>query len=180
MPRYTCDPRMEVSGQTAMALIVNLEHDQIKPILETHGIGRIDPKQWYPVQKLLDVFSDVSELSGAMFNFVAVGMAAGELGAKNLPSEMKAMSLEDFLLTYAQIWQTRHRNADPDQMKAEKVDHHHIKIIGKTPYPDDILYGIFFAYARFFLKRSFVVKYDENTPRRDQGGEETIIHVRWE
>ncbi len=181
MKHYTCDPSMEVIGQTALALIINLNHDQMKDILAKHGLDQIDPEQWYPVQKVLDVFNDLTEQAGAMMNFVAVGKAAGELGAEHLPQEMAAMSLDEFLEAYARIWSLRHRNADPDDIKPEKVGDRHIKVTTKTPYPDDLLYGILWAYPRYFLTEGagFVVKYDENVPRRDQGGAETIIHITW-
>ena len=116
-----------------------------------------------------------------MFNFVAVGMAAGELGTKNLPPDMEKMSLEEFLEAYARIWVLRHRNADANAIKPEKVSDRHIRVTSRIPYPDDLLYGILYAYPRHFLPEGsgFVVKYDENIPRRDHGGEETVIHITW-
>jgi hypothetical protein len=172
---------MEVNGQSALALIININHDQMKEILENHGLDQIDPEQWYPLQQILDVFNELSERAGAMFNFVAVGKAAGELGAENLPPEMAKLSLAEFLEVYGRVWVSRHRNAAPDSITTEKVDDRHIKVISKVPYPDDLVYGIMYAYPRYFLPEGagFVVKYDENIPRRDQGGEETVIHITW-
>lgn len=180
MPHYTCDPNIQVTGTAIIPLFTNLEHEQIQPVLEKHKLDQIDQSQWYPVQKMLDVFSDISELPGSMFNFVAIGMAATEYGYDNLPPEMKTMSLDALLLTYSRIWQQRHRNTTSEMIKTEMVDPHHIRITVTTPYPDDLMYGIFYAYARKLLKTPFTVKYDDNVVRRDEGGEVTVIHINWE
>ncbi len=49
------------------------------------------------------------------------------------------------------------------------------------PYPDDLVYGVVFGFARRLLPPDvyFTVYYDAALPRRDEGGIETVIHVEW-
>ena len=53
-----------------------------------------------------------------------------------------------------------------------------------TTTPDDMSYGLLYAYARRFLPpgTQFTVYYDPDIPARDYGGdrEETIIHIEWD
>jgi hypothetical protein len=46
--------------------------------------------------------------------------------------------------------------------------------------PDDLEYGILYGFAKRFLAGTqFTVWYDEDLPRMDQGGDQTVIHVKW-
>jgi hypothetical protein len=180
MPRYNAfDPATELTGMTVMALIVNIHHADIAPILERHGLDRVDPQRWYPLQSVLNVLSDVSENPDAMANFVSIGMAAANIGYNALADSAKKMSLDQFFTLYGQVYQERHRG-DAGYVTSDKLNNHHLVIRMKIPYPDDLYYGVIYGYVRQFLSRSktpFSLKYDETQPRRDQGGEETIVHV---
>lgn len=182
MPHYTCDPNMEVAGATAMALLTHVNSEQTLPILHKHGLSQIDPAAWYPTQRVLDVLSDISELPGAMWDFVAIGMAAGEIGYNSLPEAMRTMPFADFLEQYAKVFAMRHRNVNGAILvEAMRNSHQHVQLIFDVPYPDDLMYGIFYTYARRFLPkgRPFTIKYDDLTPRKALGGQKTILHVMW-
>ena len=64
----------------------------------------------------------------------------------------------------------QHRNGDVGEERAEKLGDKHLRLIMKTPYPDDLAYGVVWGMARRFLPTGthFTVKYDEAaaTPRR--------------
>lgn len=182
MPRYTCDPAMELTGSTAMALLTHVNSEQTLPILQRRGLDQIDPTAWYPAQRVLDVLSDISELPGAMWDFVAIGMAAGEIGYSNLPETMRTMHFADFLEQYARVFAMRHRNSNPTTLvESVRNGNQHVQLIFDVPYPDDLIYGIFYAYARRFLPKgkAFTVRYDELTPRKEQGGPKTTLHIMW-
>ncbi len=181
MRRYTCDPNLKLIGQTVLSLFSNVRVEDIDPILEKHEIRLNDvrPDGWYPLARVMDAFSDLQEHASGMFNFVAVGIRAAELSP--LTPGIEAMSFEQFLLMYPQVYQTRHRDGDPGGLIAEKVAEGHIKLTLDIPYPDDVFYGLFYGFARRLLPEDteFTVYYDEETPRKDQGGSVTIIHVTW-
>ncbi len=181
MPRYQAfDPQVEMIGMTASGFIKSLMHDDITDILARHHLDNIDPQGWYPVQNLLDVMSEISEGSNTTTIFVSIGMAAVEMGLEAMPAAMKSLSIQEFFSKYDAVWKSRHRNGDPGSAQYELVDENHIILRIKTPFPDDIFYGGMYAYARFFCPngKTFSVAYDENIPRRDAGGDVTVIHIR--
>ncbi len=183
MQRYfTCSPDALLIGQTAVALLVNLQYDEIKPILVKYGLNEIDPNQWYPVQRILDIFNDIERIPGGMMDLVAIGIAAGELGVKNMPEPLRKLPFDQFIEAYSQIWITRHKNIDPKAVQTIVAGPKHVIITSMGPYPDDVIYGIFYAYARAILPKGtkFTVKYDEEKKRYDNGGETTYIHIIWE
>lgn len=180
MKRYTTfDSNTELNGSTVLSFIININHQNIEKILKTRQLDNIDPEQWYPMQDVLDVFNDISETLNASANFVAIGVAAGEQGLQNLPPNVASMSIAEFFVFYEKVYQTRHRNGDAGYVKTEKVDDNHLIIRMKTPYPDDTMYGVFYAYARHFIPKNkhFTLQYDETLKRRENGGEETVCHL---
>lgn len=63
----------------------------------------------------------------------------------------------------------------------EKTGDKHITLTVKTPYPDNFIYGVRCGEAQRFLTSGTrpTVTFDEQIQRRGQGGEATIVHVRW-
>jgi hypothetical protein len=181
LTQYTSfDPNVEVIGQNLLSFMQNVEADAIRPILEKHGLTKINPEQWYPMQQWLDVLSDLSQQSGAMFNMVAIGAAISETAI--MPPEVEQMSLEQFLLLINDVYQMQHRNGDAGHVKAERLGAKHMCLEAYVPYPDDLEYGTAYGFARRFLppQISFTVEYDPDTPRRELGGDITLIHIQWE
>jgi len=180
MPQYTwIDPKAEVLGRSASGMVSNIKHEEIDEILKKHHLDQMDMNGWYPVQAVLDVLSEVSDNTNASENLVAVGMRVGEIGVVNLPAEFANASLVQVLEAYCTtIFQGRHRG-NVGTLSLNKDDPSHLIVTACVPYPDDLIYGIFFAYARHFTPRGerFVVRYDETIPRREQGGDKTIIHI---
>ncbi len=173
------DPKAELSGGTALAFLININHENIENILRAHHLENIDTERWYSLQSVLNVMSDISEGFDYGSNFVAIGLAAGELGIKMLPPSMANFTVEEFFIDYEKTYLARHRNGDVGWVKTEKLDDSHFIIRTRTPYPDDVVYGVFYAYVRRFTPpgKRFVLRYDENAPRHDEGGEETILHI---
>jgi len=181
MTRYkSFDPNLELNGRTTSAFIVNIKYDDIAALLIKHGLNDIDPMQWYNMQKVLDVMTEISENVNASENLVAVGMAAGQLALDNLPPQYVDMTTEQWLRTYCeQLYPTRHRGGYCGEMVFQVVTDTHYIITAHIPYPDDLMYGVFYAHIRHFMRRkqSFVLHYDPDVLRRELGGEKTIYHV---
>lgn len=180
MARYQAfDPANEVIGATAMALINNIQSDEIVPLLEKNGLADMEPDQWYPLQDVLNVMSDISENPNATTNFVSVGMAAATIGIQSRPPEAQQAPLRQILEQYGEYFPTRFRNGDLGFVRTQVVNDDHFIVEVKTAFPDDIFYGIMYAYARHYKPegKHFTVKYDENASRRDFGAEVTLIHI---
>ena len=181
MPFYQCDPEIEINGVTVLSLTQNLQHNEFAAILDQHGFSTVDPEQWYSLQDVLNVLHEIAGGGNAMTNFVSIGVSAGELGVAHLPPEMNDISIADFMAQYRKVYQIRHRNGKPGDVIGEQVDDNHLTISWlDTPYPDDIMYRVIYAYARHFLKgASFTLSYDDEFHRDRHGSDKTIMHLKW-
>jgi hypothetical protein len=180
MTSYTCDPNLEINGHSAHAMLESINRDNYLHILEKHGLADIDEDNWYPLQDLLDVMNDMARTGGAMMDFVSIGMAAG--ANSTLSSAAQDLSLKEFLLAYEQHYQQLYRNGDPGEIQVESnADNHLIITLLDFPFPDDLMYGLLYSYAKRFSHAGmrFSVAYDGEHLRRDEGGDRTIIHVTW-
>ncbi len=181
MTTYTCDPNLEISGHTTHALLESINRDNYLHILERHGLSDINEDSWYRLQDILNVLNNMNERGGAMMDFVSIGLAAATNSI--LPSEIQNLPLNEFLPAYAQRYQQQlHRNGDPGEIRVEtRADNHVVLTLLDVPYPDDLMYGLFYGYARRFVRPGmpFTVRYDEKLPRRELGGKFTVIHITW-
>lgn len=175
------DPQAEVRGAIILSLIDCVQEEEIAPFLQKHGLLSIDPEGWYPMQSWLDLLSDIRSASAenALFDFVCIGMKVSE--RVKLPPGFERLSYEELVMNRNQIYQAQHRGGDIGGYSVEKAEDNHIAIAAKTPYPDDLIYGVMCGEAQRFLPPGArpAVTFDEQLPRRDQGGEVTVIHVRW-
>jgi hypothetical protein len=182
MAKYSSfDPNAEIIGQNVLGFLQCITSDQVLPYLKKHGLEHVEPDQWYPLQKWLDVLSDLSVAAegGAMQNFVSIGMTIAETAI--YPPEYEAMPFEQKLAISNDIYQMQHRNGYVGEQHPELLGPGEIKLSIKSPYPDDLAYGVLWGQARRFLPRgsNFVIEYDDAIRRRDDGGEVTIYHIRW-
>lgn len=180
MPRYVAfDAETELNGNTALAFLKNIRSTDITNILKKHAMDNIDPAAWYPLQNVLNVMNDIYESSDASTNFVSIGIAAAQLGIDSLPPQMASATLEQLLMAYPAVYQQRHQGGDAGELSVKKMNDDHYVITMRVPYPDDVFYGVMYGYVRHFRPqdRRFSLRYDPDVPRREDGGEHTIIHV---
>jgi hypothetical protein len=177
MYEYKCDPNVELNGNSARALLRSMLVDEYRHILKQYGLIEIDVEAWYPLQHILNVLSKIRQTGNAMMDFVSIGMAAAEHSI--LPPEVDQLSIQEFFKLYAQVYPTRHRNGDPGQMWVDVDENGNITITLDNPYPDDLMYGMMYGFTRRFIPRgvSFTVTYDTSQPRKEHGGDVTVIKV---
>src|SRR5690348_17223340 len=113
MKYATIDPNTEVNGRACLAFVQNINIKNIRPVLERHGLVRIDPEAWYPMQKVLDTFCDVqkADITG-MFDLIAIGMEVAEVSRVGDLGE-DLMSLPRILQYMRISYRLMHRNGDP-------------------------------------------------------------------
>lgn len=178
---HVFSPDHEFPGQILVDLAKAVGSDHIMPYFEKHGLTHTDPKGWYPMQKLLDVYNDMEDTeSGTMFDFVSIGMTQAEQAI--VPPQFESLPLIDILQGVSQVAKLNNRGTDVGEIKCEVVGDHHVKIILRVVSPDNLWYGIFYGFARRFIPKGthVTVYFDKDVPRRDQGGEITIIHIEWD
>jgi hypothetical protein len=175
------DPQGEVRGAVMLRLIDCVRREEIAPFLQKHGLFAIEPEAWYPLQAWLDLLGDIRSASSenALFDFVCIGMKISE--RVKLPAGFEQLPYEELVLSHDKIYQAQHRGGNVGSYSVEQAGDKHITLAVKTPYPDDLVYGVMCGEAQRFLPPGTrpAITFDERVPRRDQGGEVTVIHVRW-
>lgn len=180
MPKYeSFSEDAEVVGYLLAGYKHAVNHEEFDAYFEKH-IGEIDPEQWYPFQKLLDIFNDIDANPSSMMNFVDIGMAIAE--HTPLPPEWDELPIEGVLQEYTAITALVNRGTDLGEIGYKIVDPRHVRLHYRFPVPDDYWYGVTYGFMRRFLPKGtpFKVYFDVGLPRREQGAEATIIHVTWE
>ncbi len=175
------DPNAELNGSTTQSLIKNINYNGIENILIKHHLNAIDPTQWYHLQSVLDVLAEISDNINGTENLVAIGMAAARIALANIPAALANLTLEQWLRTYCEtIYPTRQRNGYCGEMSLRTESANHMILTMYSPYPDDLMYGLFYSYIKHFTPPGmrFVLRYDETSLRRGQGGPHTIYHIR--
>lgn len=180
MGKYnTFGPDAEVYGKGMLAFVESIRYDNLKPILEAHGLSEIDPERWYPQQVWLDVFNDIEVESDSMSNLVSIGMKI----ADTAPPELINIPFVDLMKGFGEnSYKTHNRGADIGYLDTKVISDTHLEMHDGTPYPDEFVYGAYYGMARRFLPAgsNFTVKYDEDEPIRSKGGSVTIVHIIWE
>ena len=170
----------EIPGRILIDLANAVGSDEILPFYQAHGLNHIDPEAWYPQQTVLDIYSDMaSHKGGTMFDFVSIGIKEAEQA--NIPPRFQSLPLLANLQAIGEVFKLNNRGSDCGEITCETVDDHHVRMVMRIPQPDDIWYGIFYGYVKRFVPpgTDFTVSYDPDIPRRDKGGRQTIIHIRW-
>jgi hypothetical protein len=174
-------PDHEFPGQLLIDLANAIGSEDIMPYFEKHGMTNIDPKAWYPMQKLIDIYNEMQEAkSGTMFDFVSIGMKEAEQAI--IPPQLQSLPLLSVLQSVGEVFKLNNRGTDPGEIKCEIVADKHVKMILRVTTPDDLWYGILYGYVRRFVPKGghFTVFYDKDIPRRDEGNDVTIIHITWD
>lgn len=182
MRKLTCPPEVETLGQNLSAFSDNLQGSQVQAIMKKYQIVDLDPMGWYPAHKLMSALNEIAETQDKRSNYVAIGMKIGEIVP--MPPQMENPTLPEVLAVWDDLYQFLHRNGDAGNIRCEKVNDKHYKTLHSVIYPDDMSYGILYAYGRRFLPPGtyYKVFYDPDLPARDYGGtdEYSIIHIEWE
>lgn len=181
MRKFRCEPGTQAIGHAVLAFTDNLQAMDVQDILKKQDLTDVQPDQWYDMQKLLDVLNDVIKRGrNEMTNFVAMGVKRAETA--KMPPEAANMTLPQFLENWNKVYQMQHRNGDVGQIEAEKISDTHYRICYDIIYPDDFIYGVAWGFTKRFLPEGhpYLVEYDENITRKDQGGDVTVIHISWD
>jgi hypothetical protein len=182
MHYQTLGPDAYVLGQPMLGFVESINFKNFEKVLKRHHLTQIQPDQWYPQQIWLDVFNDIAATSrgSASSDFVSIGMKLIEVMA--IPPDFEAVPFLDKLRMFGQVYsQVNNRGHDIGYITTEVLHPTHVAMHDASPYPDDFVYGAYFSYARRFLPKGtdYSVYFDASTPRRDEGGSETIVHIEW-
>ncbi|GIK65462.1 MAG: hypothetical protein BroJett018_32560 [Chloroflexota bacterium] len=171
------DDQVEVVGRSALFFFSAIGNG-IQPFIEKHHLTNIDPQGWYPLQAFLDIYREIAQIPGGMFDLVSIGMRIPEEAI--FPPDID--SIESALMSIDTAYHMNHRGGDIGYYQATLVQPRHFVIECRNPYPSDLDYGLIYGLVRRFRppKTNFTVWRDENLPSRKNGAESCTFHVTWE
>ena len=173
-------PDTEILGQMVIDFEQAANSTAFMPILEKHGLDNVQGDEWYSGQAWLDVLNEIhSDRYNRYFSLVSIGMK--QIDNVDWPPEYLAMNPEEVILSINPIYQSHCRGTDTGEIEFEKVTDTHFKVILRVFEPDDIWYGNLYQIVKTFNKsgKAFTLSYDQDTVRRDHGGERTIFHIEF-
>lgn len=181
MPRYELfHPDTEILGQVLLDLEQAIGSENFAPVLAQHGLTGLEPDLWYPAQPWVDVLNEIGENSSAMMDFVSMGIRQMEL--VQWPPEFDDMTISEILGVLDDVYRENYRGTDIGYLRMEQVGPKHVVLIVRSFEPDSLWYGNLYGIAKRFVPEGmgFDVYFDEEQPRREEGGEETILHLEWD
>ena len=173
------NPDHEVLGVLILSYRNSINQQNYHELYTQMGLDNVQPDQWYPFQRLLDVFNAIAERNDAMMDFVSIAMASA-IGAP-MPPEFDQMPFTQVMLAFNHSLEGVNRGSDYGYTHVIEVEPNHMRINARYPAPDDSLYGGVYCYAKRFLPKGshFTLRYDETIPRREEGGDVTVMHLKW-
>jgi len=171
------DRNVEVNGTTILSVVAGLGETAI-PILAAHGLGNLQPDEWYPQQAWLDAFKKIATGTvNSMFDLVGIGMAIPENAI--FPAEID--SIVSALRSIDVAYHMNHRGGEIGHYQSTIVSLNQVDLLCQNPYPCDFDYGIVYSMARRFCPDGMriSVQHDDKTPCRKKGAESCTYHVSW-
>jgi hypothetical protein len=181
MRKFKVQPGTQVSGASILSTIKNLKSADMAPVVKKYGFEDVQSDQWYPLEDFHRCLHEVEQLPSASLNLVAIGMAAADYA--HMPPELGVPTFPQMVEGWDEHYQANFRDGDVGHKTTVKVGPQHYKVVHEnTMMPDDLEYGVMYGFAKRFLPpgTQFTVWYDEDIPRLDEGGDQTVIHVNWE
>lgn len=180
--QYTSfDPEAKVIGQAMLGFRAVIDTKDIMPLLLKYGLADIQPDQWYPLQKWLDVLNELSQTPdkmSTMLIFIDIGCKV----ANNifLPEEVLTFIDQNgfvaFMVAFASSTYYRDHQGYVGKHQVEKISDNHFKMTLQTPYPPDFWYGLCHGLATRFCSL-FVIHYEDITMHSATPGETVILHT---
>ncbi len=141
MRHFTCEPGTEVTGTGVLAYINNMQAYDYRTIVESVGLDDVDPNEWYPLERVMNLFNILSGLGNMTPYLVAVGMSIVDNATLPPSIDENASPFEVYSL-WNDFLQINHRGGDVGTIHAKEVDADHIVVTLRDVYPDDVSYGI--------------------------------------
>jgi hypothetical protein len=173
MPREISDSAEEL-GAIVLAFTSSVRKENILPLFEKYGLDDIQPDQWYPMRDIISLHHELLDV----FDKIAWGIEIGKV----VTAQSEKIPYEEYVQNLSAVYRSVHRGEDIGNVRGELVEAGHAVITSDTPYPDDLEYGVFYGIAKAMLPphANVTAYYDEDTVRRDQGGDYTVYHIHWE
>lgn len=180
--KYQSHPNAQVMGVSLLTITNSAQYAEFehiaKPIFSRYGVEQIDPYAQYPMQLMFDLFREMQESGGAMFNFVAIGKQF----AQGIPFQPEVTTLTQAMQVMNAMIKSTHGDVDESELyTVEQVKEDHVRIRDNTPMPHDIIFGNLHTLAQKFAaegKFARVERIFDYPDDPDAGG--ATYNITWE
>jgi hypothetical protein len=138
------DQHVEVLGAVIIAISQSINSEELVPILEKHGLTKIEPMKWYPANTWIQALEDVASHTNSGMNLVAASIKVSE----NIPQATGDGTIKGAFVTANDTYYMNHRNGYLGEIRVDSSKEREITVSAYSPYPDDYLYGAFYGHAR--------------------------------
>jgi|GEM_PF-1517866 len=180
---YTAEENIEVAGTTTLSFVENISSSMIDDLRKKHDLVEIDTEKWYPLQRVFDLFNDISEEYGTQ-PFVAMGMKIAE--QSEFPPEMlgSEMSMVQILEGWQAHYEANHRGGTLPPVVTKKVSDNHYQLVlpSNHLYPFDLVYGMAYGFCKLLLPKGtqFTIRYDDEKNPLSSDDTEVVVNVQWD
>jgi len=167
-------PDNETLGRAFMGIIEVLEDRGVEELLKKYDLQDIHPEKWYPQQKELDILREIS----LSMDFVAIGMKLPDV----VEYGVEVRTIADAFTLLNDGYKHNHRGPNIGGFRAEWTGKRSMRIVGHTPYPSDLDYGIIYRLVQKYHPDgvgSFSVLRDTTAPNRKLGAETDTFNIAW-
>jgi hypothetical protein len=178
-PKYVLsNPDSEIIGLSLLSLEQSSELEEFVDLLEKYRLRGIQPDKYYKMATVVEYYREVMQRPNASTNLVSMGINA----YKNFALPEGVTTIEQGLRLLQQLLTTNTRGEPSidSWFEFELVEDRHIRLIERTPFPHDVLYGFIYGIARRLspegtravVKRTYL---NEADPDADGG----IYDITW-
>lgn len=140
-------PDAEILGQAFGGIIASKYRGDFEDLIAKHGIDKIDPQKWYPLERAFAFFRDLVAKGNTIISLVSIGIEIFEQAG--LPDEVDSIPAGLHLLQA--VNDINVRNMPPeDGYDVEELSDRHYRVVDRTAWPHDLIYGYLYGIARRF------------------------------
>jgi len=150
----------ETLGQGFLAAIEMLSMVDFDPFLTQFGVEDIVADAWYPQQLELDVLHTIYEACGKVA-LIQIGRRIPDV----VEYGVEVKTIEDAIGLLDVGYKYNHRGPDVGSFKHDWLEKRTIRMTSRTPYPNDLDFGILWRLIEKFRpddSENFSVEYDND------------------
>ncbi len=178
---YAVNSTIEVNGSVLKAYVDNLRSDIFLPRLQEAGYLNIHEDEWYQLEPLFNILSEIQDKEDSMSAFVALGIAIAKESI--FPPELDTPTIEQILLGWDDHYQYNHRGGSIGNVETKQIADRCYQLVlsPEYVYPAEIAYGLAHGFCRRLIPKNmhWTVAFDEEKSPYT-GSDVVIINVKWE
>lgn len=169
----------EMKGMLVLAALNTIRQEEISEFLDR--VRAYDPDGWYLVKEVRKVLEDIAAWRSS-FDSVFDLMSLGASVTQTVPLPPEWNTLEIGLTNYGTYHMQFYRNTGLDWLiKTEPMGKNLLRVRFRINFPDHFMYGWVVGFAKRLLPPGtrHTVYFDPDVKRADEGGDETVVCVKW-